>query len=64
MNDFKKVNENVQKKICLGWSWQNEKKRTYFVIFSNAFSILELMLCNQNIPNLVYQTSLSFDGRA
>ena len=40
------------------------KTKTYFVVFSNAFSILELMLCNTNLTKLVYQTLLSSDGRA
>ena len=30
-------------------------------VFSNARSILELMLCNQNLTKLVYQTLLSSD---
>ena len=35
------------------------KKKTFFVLFLNACSILELMLCNQNLTKLVYQTLLS-----
>ena len=35
-----------------------------FVVFSNARSILELMLCNRNFTKLVYQTLLSSDCRA
>ena len=38
------------------------KTKTYFVLFSNARSILELMLCNRNLTNLVYPTSLSSKG--
>ena len=37
------------------------KTKTYFVIFSNVCSILELMFCNQNLTKLVYQTLLSSD---
>ena len=33
--------------------------KIFLVVFSNAHSILELMLCNQNIPKLLYQTLLS-----
>ena len=40
------------------------KTKTYFVVFSNACSILELMLCNRNLTKLVYQTLLSSDCRA
>ena len=40
------------------------KTKTYFVVFSNARSGLELMLCNQNLTELVYQTLLSSDCRA
>ena len=35
------------------------KTKTYFVFFSNACSILELMFCNQNLTKLVYPTLLS-----
>ena len=35
------------------------KTKTYFVIFSNACSIFELMFCNQNLTKLVYPTLLS-----
>ena len=40
------------------------KTKTICVLFSNARSILELMLCNWNLTSLVYQTLLSFDSRA
>ena len=40
------------------------KTKTYFVVFSKARSILELMLCNWNLTKLVYQTLLSSDCRA
>ena len=40
------------------------KTKTFFVVISNARSILELMLCNPNLTNLVYQTLLSSDFRA
>ena len=40
------------------------KTKTYFVVFSKARSILELMLCNRNLTKLVYQTLLSSDCRA
>ena len=40
------------------------KTKTYFVIFSNAPSIFELMRCNQNLLKLVYPTLLSSDCRA
>ena len=33
--------------------------KTYFVIFSNDCSILELMFCNQKLTKLVYPTLLS-----
>ena len=40
------------------------KTKTYIVVFSKARSTLELMLCNRNLTNLVYQTLLSSDCRA
>ena len=46
------------------------KTKTYFVVFSNARSVLELMVCNQNLTKfniltkLVHQTWLSSDCRA
>ena len=39
------------------------KTKTYLAVFSNAISVLELMLCNQNFKELVYQTLLSSDCR-
>ena len=44
--------------------WKNDVKvgvgkmkiKTYFVLFSNACSILELILCNPNLLKLVYPT--------
>ena len=35
------------------------KIKTYFVLFSNARSILELMFCNRNLTKLVNPTFLS-----
>ena len=32
------------------------KIKTYFVLFSNARSILKLMLCNRNLTKLVHPT--------
>ena len=55
--------EKECKKRHWSWSWENEDK-TYYVVFSNACSILELMLCNWNLTKLVYQTLLSSDRRA
>ena len=40
------------------------KTKTLFVLFSNARSILELMLCNRNLTKLGYQTLLSSNGKA
>ena len=40
------------------------KTKTLFFVFSNARLILELMLCNPNLKNLVYQTLLTSDFRA
>ena len=40
------------------------KIKTWFVHFSNARSILELMLCNQNLAKLVHPTLLGSDCRA
>ena len=40
------------------------KTKTFFVLFSNARSILELMLCNRNLTKLVYQILLSSNYRA
>ena len=40
------------------------KTKTYFVIFSNASSILELMLCNGILTKVVYQNSLNSDSKA
>ena len=40
------------------------KIKTYFVLFSNAHLILELMLCTPNLTKLVYPTLLSSDCRA
>ena len=40
------------------------KIKTFFVIFSNARSILKLMLCNRNLTKLVYLTLLSSNRRA
>ena len=39
-------------------------KKTYFVLFSNARFILELMLSNQNLTKLVYPTLLSLNCSA
>ena len=38
--------------------------KTFLVLFSNAFLIFELMLCNRNFTKLVYQTLLSSNCRA
>ena len=57
------VDEKVQKnyvKVGVG----KMKTKTFFVVFSNARSILELMLCNQNLTKLVYPTLLSSDCKA
>ena len=35
------------------------KIKTYFVIFSNACLMLELLFCNRNVTKLVYPTLLS-----
>ena len=40
------------------------KIKTWFVCFSNARSILELMVCNQNLAKLVNPALLSSDCRA
>ena len=40
------------------------KTKTYFVVFSNAHSILELMLCNRNLTKLDILTLLSSDCKA
>ena len=40
------------------------KKKNFFVVLWNACTILELMLCNQNLTKFVYQTMLSSDSRA
>ena len=64
MKDLKKkVNERVQKNyvqvgVC------KMKTNTYFVIFSNASFILEVMLFNRNLRKLIYQALLSSDCRA
>ena len=42
----------------------NTKKTFFVVLFSNACSILELFLCNQNLTKLVYPTLLSSNCRA
>ena len=39
------------------------RTKTYFIVFLNVRSILDLMLCNQNLTKLVYQTLLSSDCR-
>jgi hypothetical protein len=60
---FFEVKEKVPKKyfkVGIG----KIKIKTYFVVFSKACSILELMLCNRNLTKLVYQTLLSSDCRA
>ena len=59
----KKVNERVRKNYVLKGVGKM-KIKTYFVIFSNARLILELMLCNQSLEKLVYQTLFSSDCRA
>ena len=49
-----KVNDKLKKnyvKVGVGI----RKTKTFFVLFLNALSILELMLCNQNLTKLVYQ---------
>ena len=59
----KKVTEKVRKndvKVGAG----KMKIKTYFVLFLNARSILELMLCNQKLPKLVYLTLLSLNCSA
>ena len=40
------------------------RTKTLFVLFSKACSILKLMLCNQNLTKLVYQTLFSSSCRA
>ena len=54
----------MQQKIMVKVGVCKMKTKTYFVVFSKACSILELMLCNQNLTKLVYQTLLSSDCRA
>ena len=57
------VKEKVQKndvKVGIG----QMKTKTFFVLFSNAHSILELLFCNLNLTKLVYQTLVSSNCRA
>ena len=60
---FFKVWEKVQKKYFKVGIGKVETK-LFFVLFSNACSILKLKLCNQNITKLVYETLLSSNCRA
>ena len=53
----KEVKEKVQQnylKVGIG----KMKTKTFFVLFTNARSILEVMLCHWNLTKLVYQTFL------
>ena len=59
----KKLNRKCKKndaKVGIG----KMKTKTCFCHFSNACSILELMLFNRNLPKKVYQTLLSSNCRA
>ena len=42
----------------------NMKIKTFVVLFLNARLISKLMLCNQNLPKLVYPTLLSLNCSA
>ena len=59
---FFEVKEKVPKKYFKAGN-DKMKSKTFFCPFSNARSILELMLCNRNLTKLVYQTLLSSNGR-
>ena len=60
---FLKVKGKVQKKY---FKVENGKMKTktFFGLFFNARSILELMLCNRNLTKLVYQTLVGSICRA
>ena len=63
-NILKQGTENVWKNdVKVGVGKIKDTKHGLFV-FSNARSILELMLCNQNLAKLVYPTLLSSHCRA
>ena len=56
---FFEVKEKFQTKITLKMELAKGRQKPFFVLFSNACSILEFMLCNRNLTKLVYQTLLS-----
>ena len=61
---FSKVKEKVQNRNMLKFKLAKWRQKTYFVLFANACSILELMLCNINLTILVYQSLLGSNYRA
>ena len=61
--NFFNVKEKVQNKEVKVRAGKM-KAKIFLVLFSNARSILELMLCNQKLTKLLFQTLLSSNCRA